>query len=49
MFELNGKVINRGWYKFVATLTDGKFIYETTDKKEIEVLEWLKFVKKAKK
>lgn len=38
MFEFNNEVVNRDGYRFVAKQVNNKFIYNTTDKEEIEVL-----------
>lgn len=51
MFEFTREVVHRGGYRFTAELKEGKFIYATTNKKEIEVLEsnWFKAIQAEKK
>ena len=39
MFEFPREVVHRDGYKFISELKDGKFIYKTSDKNEIDVLQ----------
>lgn len=39
MYEFPRLVVNRDWFSFTAKKEGSKFIYKTSDKVEIEILE----------